>query len=420
MIVTSSCHDRAMNSGIAILLGMIVGLALGVLIGILRSKVKSQESAAQIATLNANVQTQMANIAAEQARASLLASQLSALSNENAQNIRLDETLKAVNENMATLTAQSRDAELNRVKAEAGLKEQMENMKVGNESLLLETAKLAGALSNPATRGKYGETQLERLLEDSGLLEGIHFFKQDYRTTDARISKPDIKIAIPGGAEIFIDSKFPFDRFIEGIVETDKVKRSEFMQAHAKDLMGHVNALAKRGYSEISQSPDYVGLFAPFESILSEAMEADPSLLNKAFEKGVTIATPTTMMALLRTVAFVFNQSDMAHNAAAITELAGELLKRVGRVHQKIAKLGQSIKSTEGAYNDLIQSAEENMLRPARKMVSLGVPATSKLKAIDAIEDDLRIIKIAGGDTPLELEAALLDDDEDSDSELSD
>ena len=110
----------------------------------------------------------------------------------------------------------------------------------------------------------------------------------------------------------------------------------------------------------------------------------------------------------------------MAHNAAAITELAGELLKRVGRVHQKIAKLGQSIKSTEGAYNDLIQSAEENMLRPARKMVSLGVPATSKLKAIDAIEDDLRIIKIAGGDTPLELEAALLDDDEDSDSELSD
>ena len=420
MIVTSSCHDRAMNSGIAILLEMIVGLALGVLIGILLSKVKSQESAAQIATLNANVQTQMANIAAEQARASLLASQLSALSNENAQNIRLDETLKAVNENMATLTAQSRDAELNRVKAEAGLKEQMENMKVGNVSLLLETAKLAGALSNPATRGKYGETQLERLLEDSGLLEGIHFFKQDYRTTDARISKPDIKIAIPGGAEIFIDSKFPFDRFIEGIVETDKVKRSEFMQAHAKDLMGHVNALAKRGYSEISQSPDYVVLFAPFESILSEAMEADPSLLNKAFEKGVTIATPTTMMALLRTVAFVFNQSDMAHNAAAITELAGELLKRVGRVHQKIAKLGQSIKSTEGAYNDLIQSAEENMLRPARKMVSLGVPATSKLKAIDAIEDDLRIIKIAGGDTPLELEAALQDDDEDSDSELSD
>jgi len=118
------------------------------------------------------------------------------------------------------------------------------------------------------------------------------------------------------------------------------------MESHAKDLIGHVNDLAKKGYQNEGNSPDYVVLFAPFESILSEALEVDPQLLNKAFEKGITIATPTTMMALLRTVAYVFSQSDMAKNASAITELAGELLKRIGRVHTKIAALGKSIKTS--------------------------------------------------------------------------
>jgi DNA recombination protein RmuC len=158
--------------------------------------------------------------------------------------------------------------------------------------------------------------------------------------------------------------------------------------------MGHVNALAKRGYQEGSNSPDYVVLFAPFESILSEALEVDPLLLHKSFEKGVTIATPTTMMALLRTVAFVFSQGDMAQNAVAIKDLAGELIKRIGKVHSKIATLGDRIKSTEKAFNDLIASSEENMLRPARKMVGLGVPSSNKLKAGDEIDDQVRVIKV--------------------------
>jgi len=126
---------------------------------------------------------------------------------------------------------------------------------------------------------------------------------------------------------------------------------------------------------------------------LSEALEVDPQLLHKAFEKGITIATPTTMMALLRTVAYVFSQSDMARNASKITELAGDLLKRISRVHTKIATLGKSIKSSERAFNDLVQSAEENMLRPARKMVALGVPTPAKIGTLDEVEDDLRTIK---------------------------
>ena len=333
-------------------------------------------------------------LATEKSKSDLLESQLQSLRAENEDKTRLDQSLKEVRQTIATLTTQAQDAEVKRASAEAAIKSTIETMKNGNEHLLRETTKLAGALSNSQSRGKYGEAQLEMILESSGLLEGVHFFKQDTRTSAvANSARPDIRIAIPGGSEIFIDSKFPFDRFLEAVGESDPALRRSLMESHAKDLLGHVNDLAKKGYQNEGNSPDYVVLFAPFESILSEALEVDPQLLHKAFEKGITIATPTTMMALLRTVAYVFSQSDMARNASKITELAGDLLKRISRVHTKIATLGKSIKSSERAFNDLVQSAEENMLRPARKMVALGVPTPAKIGSLDEVEDDVRAIK---------------------------
>jgi len=348
-----------------------------------------------LATLYARARSSKLNseISAEIAKNKVLTDQLDALRKEESEKVRLDQSLQAVTQTINILSKQSQEAELKRVEAESVMRTQIENMRTGNETLLRETTRLAGALSNSQTRGKFGETQLEMILENSGLIEGVHFFKQDYRSKDAAISKPDIRIAIPGGSEIFIDSKFPFDRFLEAIGESDPTTRRSLMELHAKDLIGHVNALAKRGYQESSNSPDYVVLFAPFESILSEALEVDPQILHKSFEKGITIATPTTMMALLRTVAYVFNQSEMAHNATAITDLAGLLLKRIGVVHNKIAALGKSIKTSERAFNDLVQSAEENMLRPARKMLSLGVPSSNKLKSNEHLDDELREIK---------------------------
>jgi len=355
-------------------------LILGLLAGFSAGRRTSSGLAGQLAT--------------EKSRSELLTSQLQSLRAENEDKTRLDQSLKEVRQTIATLTAQAQDAEVKRASAEASIKSTIETMKNGNEHLLRETTKLAGALSNSQSRGKYGEAQLEMILESSGLLEGIHFFKQDTRTSAvANSARPDIRIAIPGGSEIFIDSKFPFDRFLEAVGESDPALRRSLMESHAKDLLGHVNDLAKKGYQNEGNSPDYVVLFAPFESILSEALEVDPQLLHKAFEKGVTIATPTTMMALLRTVAYVFSQSDMARNASKITELAGDLLKRISRVHTKIATLGKSIKSSERAFNDLVQSAEENMLRPARKMVALGVPTPAKIGSLDEVEDDVRAIK---------------------------
>lgn len=360
-----------MNGATYLILGLVIGLAIGLGLGFL------------YATTRVN---------SEKGKVDLLNSQIEELRREETRLTTLNEHLRAVTTGMTQLTTQAQEAEVKRARAESEMRTQIETMRLGNENLLRETTKLAGALSNSQTRGKYGEAQLETLLENAGLLENIHFFKQDYRASGTEISKPDIKISVPGGSEIFIDSKFPFDRFLEAVVEKDPLERARLMALHAKDLLGHVNALAKRGYQESGNSPDYVVLFAPFESILSEALDVEPQLLHKAFEKNVTIATPTTMMALLRTVAYVFSRSELAKNAQEITDLAGELLKRIGKVHSKIETLGDRLKSTERAFNDLIKSAEENVLKPARKMVKLGAPSSSKLKAIDEVDDEVRAI----------------------------
>ena len=378
-----------MNGAILLIIGVGAGLAIGLLIGALR--------------LNT-----------EKGKVALLDQKINEMRDEEDRLISLNENLKAVTQSMSALSTQAQEAEVKRTRAESEIRTQIENMKLGNENLLRETTKLAGALSNSQTRGKYGEAQLETLLENAGLLENVHFFKQDYRTIGTDISKPDIKIAVPGGSEIFIDSKFPFDRFLEAVGEKDPTERTRLMQLHAKDLLGHVNALAKRGYQETGNSPDYVVLFAPFESIVSEALDVDPQILHKAFEKNIAIATPTTMLALLRTVAYVFSRSELAKNAASITDLAGELLKRIGKVHDKIETLGDRIKSTERAFNDLIKSAEENVLKPARKMVKLGAPSSNKLRAIEDIDDEVR--EINPKDTK-ELSAPDLFDGEDESDE---
>ena len=398
-----------MSTVIFSLLALVIGLLAGFLLGRAGNQGKSGQGAQ-------SAQELAALLSAEQTKSLLLSSQLEELRAEGAEKTRLDQSLKEVKQTIQTLAQQAHDAEVKRASGEAAIKTTIENMKSGNENLLRETTKLAGALSNSQSRGKYGEAQLEMILESSGLQEGIHFFKQDTRTSSvSSSSRPDIRIAIPGGSEIFIDSKFPFDRFLEAVAESDLVARRSLMELHAKDLLGHVNDLAKKGYQHEGNSPDYVVLFAPFESILSEALDLDPNLLNKAFENGITIATPTTMMALLRTVAYVFSQADMAKNASAITELAGELLKRIGRVHTKIATLGKSIKSSERAFNDLVQSAEENMLRPARKMVALGVPSSAKLGNNDGIEEDVRMIKSKSYELTEGTDPDELDDSDDED-----
>jgi DNA recombination protein RmuC len=349
-------------------------------------------------SLGAEVISLQASVDAERATVMRLEAERARRVEEEKEELSIVTAMRDLKTKMSDLEKLTHDAEVKRVAGETSIKEQIEAMRTGNESLLRQTTKLTGALANPATRGKYGETQLEMLLKNAGLVEGVHYERQKERSGDDGVGKPDIRIKAPGENEFFIDSKFPLDRFWEALDEEDESKRKEMMKDHAADLLKHVNALAKRDYQGAGQSPDFVVLFVPFESILTEALMSDPLLQNKAFEKNVSISTPNTMLALLRTVAYVFNRSKLAQSASEIQELAGELLKRIGKVHGKISTLGDRIKSTEKAFNELIASAEENMLRPARKIVAIGGLKVEKLKALDGVEGSVREIKVNAGE----------------------
>lgn len=365
-------------------LGVILGIA-GIFVG------------AAIGYLLAGAKTAQAQAQLEAAKGSILSLEKQIVTMQGAQTetTRLATELEAMKKSVETLSAQAREADRSRIAAEQDIRKDLTHMATTNKSLLDETTKIAGALSSSQTRGKFGEAQLEQLLENAGLIEGQHFTRQkSANNDDEKVGIPDITISLPGSSVLFIDSKFPFERILEAFNTQDAIAREELIAAHAKDLLKHVDALAKRGYADKDSSPNFVVLFAPFESILTEALRVDNRLLDKAFAKGVTIATPTTMMALLRTVGYIFSRNRLAESATEIQELAGTFLKNVASLHVKIVAVGDRLKSTLKAYNEMIPTAESTVLSPAKKILSLGVSGdSSKLKAFPEISENVRALK---------------------------
>ena len=369
-----------MSNSLGIALG-IMGLILGALIGFLLARGRAGAAQAQLVAANSSIAT--------------LERQIATMQGAQTETTRLATELEAMKKSVESLSTQARLAELSRVEAEQKIRNDLTNMASTNQSLLEETSKIAGALSSSQTRGKFGEAQLEQLLENSGLIEGVHFSRQKYISGDGdKVGIPDITISFPGSSVLFIDSKFPFERFLEAFDTNDMTLRETLIEQHAKDLLKHVDALAKRGYADRDDSASFVVLFAPFESILTEALRVDPRLLEKAFRKGVTIATPTTMMSLLATVGYVFSRNRLAESAAEIQELAGTFLKNVASLHVKIVTVGERLKQTLKAYNDMIPTAESTVLSPAKKIMGLGVSGdASKLKAFPEVSENVRALK---------------------------
>ena len=370
---------------------LLIGLIAGSAIGYLLSALKSKDSAGNQALLDD------------------YKAQLDAERRKTETAITLNAELMAVKESVAKLSTQSNEANRIRTEAEAKLNTTILEMRRASESIFDETKKIAGALSNSQTRGKFGEAQLELLLQGAGLREG-HEYTAQRSTTDSDSSGiPDITVSMPGGSLLFIDSKFPFERFLEAFGTEDQTQRDEYLQLHTKDLMKHVEALAKRGYHKSQGSPDFVVLFVPFETLLSEALRLDPMFLEKAFKVGVTVATPTSMMALLRTIGYIFTRNKLAENADEIQKVASTFLKNITLLHTKIVAVGKAISQTSKAYEDLVPTAEKTVLAPARRIHNLGVTGDKDKLAIEYPEApgavrDLKSAELEAGDDYIDAE----------------
>ncbi len=279
----------------------------------------------------------------------------------------LRESLDRVQHQLSTV-------EKERVGSYASLLEQVAHMRTTSQQLQQETNQLVTALRAPQVRGRWGEMQLERAVEAAGMTEHIDYVTQEsVAGPDGRV-RPDLVVRLIGGKSVVVDSKVAFSGYLEAMEARDEATRAARLKAHARHLRDHIDQLGAKSYFEhFAPSPEFVVCFVPADAFLDAALRVEPALLERAFERNVVVATPSTLVALLRTIAYTWRQDALAANAAEVHKLGRELYQRISTMGGHIDKLGRSINSAVGAYNQTVSSLESRVLVTARKMIDLKV-----------------------------------------------
>lgn len=302
----------------------------------------------------------------------------------------LDDLLKPVRDSLESLRRATDSSSRDRAEAEATLTTQIAAVQDRYQSLETATKLLAAALARGQSRGQWGEMQLEGLLSHSGLIEGTHYRRQDTRISADGARRPDVVVMMPGGGEILVDAKFPFDAYWQAIGTEDSVVRDPLMRKHADDLLSRAKELSGKRYSDAQASPDFVVMFLPLESLLSAALEADGLLLERTFNLRVVLATPTTMLALLRTIGFGYQRQLMADNAEEIKRAGAEMLARLGTLVEHLDGMRRGLDQAVRGYNRFVGSFDSQAMRQARRLSDLGVVTSRALEAPDVLEVALR------------------------------
>jgi DNA recombination protein RmuC len=279
----------------------------------------------------------------------------------------LRSTLDKVQEQMSTV-------ERSRAGSYATLMEQIATMRQSSEQLRVETSQLVTALRAPQVRGRWGELQLERTVEAAGMAEHIDYVTQASSSTEDGVLRPDMVVQLVGGKNVVVDSKVAFAGYLEAMEAKDESTRAARLKAHARHLRDHIDALAAKSYWErFAPSPEFVVCFVPADAFLDAALREEPGLLEHAFARNIVVATPSTLVALLRTVAYTWRQDALAANAVEVHTLGRELYQRLSTMGAHIDKLGRSLGTAVSSYNSAVSSIESRVLVTARKMSELKV-----------------------------------------------
>src|SRR5712692_5721526 len=320
-----------------------------------------------------------------------------ATSDIDARKKAIEELLAPMAKTLDQVDREIKDSERRRTETGAQLMQKIASLDTAGQSLRDETRRLTDALKRPGVRGRWGELQLKRVVELAGMVEYCDFSEQ--RTLqcedDSRI-RPDVIVRLPGGKQIVIDAKAPLDAYLRALEAPDEAARQTLLVEHARQVRAHISQLSAKSYfDKIASTPEFVVMFLPGEMFFSAALEHDPSLIECGVEKRVIPASPTTLIALLRAVAYGWQQEAMEENARKISDLGKSLYEAIRTLGARFDTLGLRLKSSLEAYNEAVGSLEGNVLVKARKLKELqAANGGEEIKALEPIDRVPRMLQV--------------------------